>query len=199
MNSKCADRLINYWAWPSLNANPRACSLLKLSCGEECTQKIVQPVDEHLVSMISEKSRSVLSIGCGWGASECRLAEKGLHVVAVPLDPVICGHAAARGVEMVVGDFRTAKSKLASRKFDCILYFNVLHLIRNPIEVLSLFRDNLSFNSMVVIKTPNMLSVSGINSSIRYAYRFKELINYDVAGVHVTFVKKVRNWCMAPD
>jgi 2-polyprenyl-3-methyl-5-hydroxy-6-metoxy-1,4-benzoquinol methylase len=151
--------------------------------------------DENLISMISQKSRNVLSIGCGWGESECRLAEKGLRVVALPLDPVICSRAAARGVEMVFGDFRTAKSKLEAEKFDCILYLNVLHLIRDPIEVLALFRDNLSSRSVVVIQTPNMLSVPAMRSSTRLVSRLQGLAHYDLFGVHFTFVRKVCNWC----
>ena len=154
-----------------------------------------EPVDEAVISMISQKSRSVLSIGCGWGATECWLAEKGLRVVAVPLDPVICSRAAARGVEMVFGDFHTAKTKLEAEKFDCILYLNVLHLIRDPIEVLCLFKDNLSFESVVIIRTPNMLSIPAIWSSIRHASRFPDLASYDLIGMHFTFIGKVRNWC----
>lgn len=154
-----------------------------------------EPAAEDVISMISQRSRSVLSIGCGWGESECRLAEKGLRVVAVPLDPIICRRAAASGVEMVPGDFRTAKTKLEAEKFDCILYLNVLHLVRNPIEVLSLFRDNLSPKSEVIIQTPNMLSVPAIRSSIRLLSRLQNLPDYDVAGVHFSFIRKVRNWC----
>ena len=75
-----------------------------------------EPADDEVVSMISQKARSVLSIGCGWGESECKLVEKGLQVVAVPLDPVICGRAAARGVEMVVGDVRYSQIKTCSGK-----------------------------------------------------------------------------------
>ena len=62
---------------------------------------------------------------------------------------------------MVFGDFRTAKEKLKDERFDCLLYLNVLHLARDPVEILSFFRDTLSVESAVIIQTPNMLYRSG--------------------------------------
>jgi SAM-dependent methyltransferase len=154
-----------------------------------------EPLSEEIISMIPPSARSILSIGCGSGATECRLAERGLRVVAVPLDPVICSSAAARGVEMVFGNFRTAREKLKEERFDCALYLNVLHLVRDPIEVLSLFRDVLSAESVVLIQTPNMLCVPAVWRRIRNARRYRGLGNYDLTCVHLSSTGKVRDWC----
>ena len=154
-----------------------------------------EPVSEEVLSMIPPEARSVLSIGCGSSATECWLAERGIRVVAVPLDPVICSSAAARGVEMVFGDFHTAKEKLQNQRFDCLLYLNVLHLARDPVEVLSLFRDALSVESVVIIQAPNMLCVPDIWRRIRNAPRYRGLGNYDLTGTHLSFIGKVRSWC----
>jgi SAM-dependent methyltransferase len=154
-----------------------------------------EPPSEVAISMIPPGARSVLSIGCGSGATECRLAERGLRVVAVPLDPVICGSAAARGVEMVFGNFRTAREKIQDERFDCVLYLNVLHLARNPIEVLSLFRDVLSVESAVLIQTPNMVCLPVVWWRICNARRYRDLRNYDLTRVHLSSIGKVRDWC----
>ena len=111
-----------------------------------------EPLSKEVLSMIPREARSVLSIGCGSGVTECWLAERGLRVVALPLDPIICSAAAAKGVEILPGDFRTAKQKLQNDRFDCLLYLNLLHLASNPISVLSMFRDNLSIGSRVIIQ-----------------------------------------------
>jgi SAM-dependent methyltransferase len=154
-----------------------------------------EPPSEAAISMIPPGTRSVLSIGCGSGATECRLMEKGLRVVAVPLDPVICGSAAAKGVEMVFGNFRTAREKLKDERFDCVLYLNVLHLARDPVEALSLFRDVLSDESAVLIQTPNMVCVPALWWRIRNTRRYRDLGNYDLTGVHLSSIGKVRDWC----
>jgi SAM-dependent methyltransferase len=154
-----------------------------------------EPPSEEVIAMIPPGARSVLSIGCGSGATECRLADRGLRVVAVPLDPVICSSAAARGVEMVFGNFRTAREKIQDERFDCVLYLNVLHLARDPIEVLSLFRDVLSAESVVLIQTPNMLCIPAVWRRIRSARRYRDLGNHDSTPVHLSSPGSVRDWC----
>ena len=112
--------------------------------------------------MIPQNARSVLSIGCGSGATECQLVERGFRVFAVPLDPIISSTAAARGVELVSGDFHAVKNKLKDEQIDCVLYLNVLHLTRDPVQVLSLFTDLLADTGIVIIASPNMMCASSI-------------------------------------
>lgn len=153
-----------------------------------------EPVSHDVISMIPKSARSVLSIGCGWGATEIRLAEKGLQVSAIPLDPVVSRNAAERGVEMVYGDFRSARASLDGGHFDCVLYLNVLHLMRDPVEVLSLFGGVSTANSSIIIQSPNMRCIPRIWQKIR-SRRFEPSGNYELTGVHFTFAGKVREWC----
>lgn len=154
-----------------------------------------EPRCEEVLSMIPPEASSVLSVGCGSGATECWLADRGLQVVAVPLDPVVCGSAAAKGVEMVFGDFPLAKKKLNNRRFDCLLFLGVLHLARSPVEVLSLFRDNMSMESVMIIQAPNMLCLPDIWRRIHHAPRYQGIGNYDLTGAHLTSIGRVRDWC----
>lgn len=150
---------------------------------------------EEVISMIPSETRSVLSIGCGSGATERRLVESGLRVVAVPLDPVISGSAAARGVEMVLGDFGGARERLKGERFDCLLCLNVLHLARDPAKILSQFQDALSAESVVIIQTPNMLCVPTIWKRIRNARRYRKLGSYEATGAHMSSIGRVNAWC----
>ena len=154
-----------------------------------------EPRREEVLSMIPPGARSVLSVGCGSGATECWLAERGLRVVAVPLDPVVCGSAAERGVEMVFGDFHIAREKLRNQQFDCLLFLNVLHLVRDPVEVLSLFRDNMSMKSVMIIQAPNMLCLPEVWRRIRSPHRYRGLGSYNLTGAHFSSVGKVGDWC----
>jgi SAM-dependent methyltransferase len=154
-----------------------------------------EPLSEEVLSMIPPEARTVLSVGCGLGATECRLVERGLRVVAVPLDPVVCARAAERGVEMVFGDFHVAKKKLRKQRFDCLLFLNVLHLARDPVEVLSLFRDTMSMNSVMIIQAPNMLCVPEVWRRIRNPHRYRGLGSHDLSGTHFSSIGKVDDWC----
>jgi 2-polyprenyl-3-methyl-5-hydroxy-6-metoxy-1,4-benzoquinol methylase len=153
------------------------------------------PVAKEIVSMIPSPARSVLSIGCGWGATESHLAKCGARVVAIPLDPIIGNSVMKRGVELVVGDFHDAKEKLGDEKFDCILFLNVLHLVQNPIEILSLFGQCLSPGATVIIQSPNMLSLPVVWKSIRLSPRLPLFGSFDVTCVHFSSFRNIRDWC----
>jgi SAM-dependent methyltransferase len=154
-----------------------------------------EPVNEEVMSSIPNSVRSVLSFGCGLGLTERKLVERGLRVVAVPLDPVICSGAAANGVAMVHGDLRAAKAQLEAERFDCVLCLNVLHLVREPAELLSWLRSLLASDSVLIIQMPNMISVPAIRERLRGAQDARFAIDYDLTGVHFSSVGKMRNWC----
>jgi 2-polyprenyl-3-methyl-5-hydroxy-6-metoxy-1,4-benzoquinol methylase len=151
-----------------------------------------EPLASDVVKLIPEGARSVLSIGCGSGVTELHLVEKGLRVVAVPLDSVICGNAAEKGVEIVQGDLQTARAIIGSQRFDCLLFLNVLHLIPNPVEVLSSFAETLQSKSVVIVHSPNMAYIRNILENIR-AGRLGS--NYEATGVHFASIGSVRRWC----
>jgi 2-polyprenyl-3-methyl-5-hydroxy-6-metoxy-1,4-benzoquinol methylase len=154
-----------------------------------------EPVRSDVVSLIPSTARSVLSLGCGWGATEEWLAKKGLRVVAVPLDSVISSCAEARGLETVHGDFKTVREKLDGQQFDCLLISNVLHLVRDPIAVMSSFSGLLSDDSTVVAVVPNLLHPPDLKKRIRDDRGFRGLIRgYRETGVHFTSRLVLHKW-----
>jgi SAM-dependent methyltransferase len=153
-----------------------------------------EPVRPEILSAIPHGARSVLSVGCGSGATEACLAEKGIRVVAIPLDPVIPGGAEAKGVEMVYGDFHAAREKLAHERFDCILLSNVLHLVPDPTDVLASFGSLLSDEGLAVLLVPNISRFSTYWHKFRRDKRFGDFGSYEETGVQVTSHKTVRRW-----
>lgn len=146
----------------------QATSLLPLANANESSPKhYYEAPDFDISSLIPAEARALLSLGCGWGATETLLAEKGLQVVAVPLDPVIGACAQERGVETTPADFAAALNLLAGRKFDVLLISNLLHLLENPAEVLSSFAGLLSERGMVIVKTPNASLLSNSVNRLR--------------------------------
>lgn len=156
-----------------------------------------EPIDHAAIDMIPKAVRSVLSIGCGWGATERTLVQHGLRVVAVPLDQIISTSAAADGVDMVSGnDLRGIADGLRQEKFDCVLCLNILHICENPTTLLTMLGDCLAPGSKIVIRSPNMLSIRGLRNLLRDAtfrrlLRQKRLAN----GVHLSSLGSLRKWC----
>jgi len=153
-----------------------------------------EPVRKDLVSLIPASARSVLSIGCGWGATEENLVQNGKRVVAVPLDPVISACAQARGVELVQGDLNMALARLSGESFDCLLISNVLHLVQDPCEILTSFASLLSDKAIVIIALPNLLRVPVLWRKLRGVESHRFLGNFAKSGVHFTSRGTVRKW-----
>jgi 2-polyprenyl-3-methyl-5-hydroxy-6-metoxy-1,4-benzoquinol methylase len=148
----------------------------------------------EVMALVPDSARTILSIGCGWGATEMALAGKGLKVTAIPLDSVVSAMAADSGVEMIHGDFRAARARLEGRHFDCVLCLNVLHLVADPVGVLSLFGDVLSAGAPVIIQSPNMRSIPEIWHGLRSG-KLGRQGGYERTGAHPVSAGKLRSWC----
>jgi SAM-dependent methyltransferase len=162
--------------------------------GSRYSKDYYEPARDDIAALISEESRTVLSIGCGRGSLETRLASNGLRVVAVPIDSVICAGAEALGVQIVEGDLKTVQKKLEGQHFDCLLLSNMLHLMEDPVDLLSSFKEALSENGRVIATVPNLSRLPEIWRRIRRDDHVKGLGNYRNAGVHVTSRRIVRSW-----
>ena len=162
--------------------------------GGAYSKSYYEPVREELLTVIPMGARSVLSIGCGAGATEEALIKKGIRVVGVPLDAVISGAAAEKGIEIVAGDFDQAHRKLAAERFDVLLLSNVLHLVPDPAKILKTFGDLLTRGGTVIVSTPNLKSAANLWRRLRQHERSAALDGYRISGVHKTSPAVIRNW-----
>jgi cyclopropane fatty-acyl-phospholipid synthase-like methyltransferase len=145
-------------------------------------------------SLIPKTTRSVLSLGCGWGAAERSLVKGGARVVAVPLDSIISVDAESMGLALVKGSFDLVRRELDGQHFDCLFVSNVLHLVPNPVVLLSSFAQLLTAASRVIAVVPTVSHLSLIGRRIRQGERFPNLANYGKSGVHLTSQRIVRKW-----
>jgi SAM-dependent methyltransferase len=87
-----------------------------------------EPASDAALEMIRANDMSILSVGCGAGANEIRLRDRGAAVTAIPLDSIIGVCAARQGIEVVAGRLEECLARLQGRRFDCVLITNLLHL-----------------------------------------------------------------------
>ncbi len=173
-----------------------------------------EPVQTAAVALIPEHVRSVLSIGCGWGATEVWLREKGLSVTAAPLDPLIPGGAEAHDVEIIPGGLSQVRKLLANRRFDCLLLSNVLHLVADPVDILSSFGALLSPGGVAIAVVPHATdfmtawktmrksgslfprfsALSAVWTGIRKGRGPEDASTYRTMGFHVASPVTVRQW-----
>jgi 2-polyprenyl-3-methyl-5-hydroxy-6-metoxy-1,4-benzoquinol methylase len=154
-----------------------------------------EPMMEQVTSLIPNTARKVLSIGCGSGATERWLMKRGVHVAAIPLDPIIAEAAAADGVEILDEDIQRAELNRGAT-FDCILCLNVLHLAPKPQELLSLAHAFMHPRSTLIVQTPNMMSLRAIRRQLRGGPRLMVFTDHAATGTHFSSARTVRAWCI---
>lgn len=153
-----------------------------------------EPKQEEILSLVPAGVKNVLSIGCGWGATEQALVERGVHVKAVPLDSVIAVSAESRGVSIIYGDLETARKQLEKERFDCLLLANILHLVPDPVRLLASYAELLAPQGCVIASAPNLPWLRKISRSIRFRGHVANPREYGLSGMHSTTGRVIRRW-----
>ncbi|MDD5141088.1 MAG: methyltransferase domain-containing protein [Verrucomicrobiales bacterium] len=110
---------------------------------------------EELMRAIPADAKTILSIGCGWGATEAALKKRGSKVTALPLDSVIGAVAARHGIEVIYGKLDEGLRKLDGREFDCLFISGLLHLQPDPGRVLERCSQFVAKGGALVMAGPN--------------------------------------------
>jgi 2-polyprenyl-3-methyl-5-hydroxy-6-metoxy-1,4-benzoquinol methylase len=163
--------------------------------------------DPELVAAVPRNARELLVVGSGWGIPEDALVEHGAHVVALPIDPIIGARAEQRGVELLCADMNEAPTILSGRRFDCIVFSEILHLVQNPVSVVKLFEPLLDASGSVVVSVPNLGDLNtrrrSLMGRLRRAHEpvampadfsYRLVHRFDRAGAHRTSTRRVRRW-----
>ncbi len=157
------------------------------------SKNFYEPCQDKLIDLVPPGARSVLSVGCGWGETEKRPIRQGFEGEGVPIDSVIAVNAEARGVEIVYGDAEEAREQLDGERFDCILFSNMLHLVRAPAEFLSQFAELLAPEGCVIASVPNLSCVRLLARRLRFG-KTANPKNYDSSGMHASTGRLLRRW-----
>jgi 2-polyprenyl-3-methyl-5-hydroxy-6-metoxy-1,4-benzoquinol methylase len=141
--------------------------------------------------------RTVLSVGCGWGATEQKLRERGVTVVGIPLDCVVAVSARARGIETVLPSLDAARQQMAGRRFDCIIFGDCLHRFKEPVAVLRDYLSLLEPRGCVVVSAPNFNYLRVLRDRLSGRVKLRRLSfeeTFTRYGLHLTTLRRVKRW-----
>ena len=110
---------------------------------------------QDILDEVPAVSRTILSVGCGAGATEGELVRSGAKVVGIEMNAGAAAAARQRGLEVIEGDARASAGSLRQTQFDCLIYADVLEHLANPAEVLREHVDLLQPGGTVIISVPN--------------------------------------------
>ena len=131
---------------------------------------------------------AVLDVGCGQGALAGEIAVRGYEVWGIEQDEFAVGRAAKRIDRVIQADLTdqgAVESDIGSKKFDQIVFSDVLEHVYDPLTVLRSYIGYLKPDGQVLISLPNV-----VNWHTRLAILFGRF-NYQDSGVmdrtHIRF------------
>jgi 2-polyprenyl-3-methyl-5-hydroxy-6-metoxy-1,4-benzoquinol methylase len=151
-------------------------------------------VDEALLEAVPAEATNILSVGCGWGATEARLKERGARVTVLPLDSVFGAGAEQEGYEVVYGSMTECLEKLGGRKFDCVMMTNLLHLQRDPTAVIQQLKRHVGNKGCVVLKGPNFDRISLLVKRKGRLKDFRGLESFEKGGINTCGPRRLGKW-----
>jgi len=150
----------------------------------EWSKNYYEPCRGDLIETFPPGTRTVLSIGCGWGETEAELVRKGIEVTAISLDSVIAACAESRGVKVVYGGLEGAMEQLRDQRFDGVLMSGVLHLLQDPARALSYASSLLAERGVLVATIPAFHRLPILWLRLRHPLRYKGWKDFQRSGGH---------------
>ena len=150
--------------------------------------------EKELIQLVPEKAKSVLSVGCGWGATEVALRQKGMSVTALPIDSIIGAVAAQQGVEVIYGTLDEGLKQLAGRTFDCVLITHSLHLLPKQGQILEKFFELLARGGTLLISGPNFDRMPLFIKRVTGRGEYWKLRSFEQSGINISGPHKVAKY-----
>jgi len=162
--------------------------------GGSASKPVHDKPDAALLERVPAQAKTVLVIGCGDGRTEASLIARGAAVTALPVDPVVGRNAATRGVEVLPPDPDAAERALGSRRFDLVIFPDVLHLVAEPVALLRRFAGCVAEGGAVLISAPNTADMTMRMARLRGEAGYCDLGDFERAGLHATNRRILRQW-----
>jgi 2-polyprenyl-3-methyl-5-hydroxy-6-metoxy-1,4-benzoquinol methylase len=150
-----------------------------------------QPIDS-IFSLIPNETRTILSIGCGWGATEIKLKMKGLAVTAIPLDSIIGASAERLGIDIVYGDINEAFVKILPTKFDAVMITNLIHLLPNADMLIGKCTEFVGSKGYLLLNGPNFQYLPHFLMRITRQGEYRKLSSYSESGINIISIPKIK-------
>lgn len=147
----------------------------------------------RLLELIPPKASTILSIGCGSGEIEGVLSSRGFAVTVVPLDSVIGGVAAQRGVT-VIDDTLPNLISLQGQRFDVVIATNLLHLCSTPQAFLRVCVEHLNPRGTLLLSGPNFQKLPILLKRAFAIGDFAKLRDYRAGSISVCTSFHLNAW-----
>jgi len=134
-----------------------------------------QNIRDDIVSLVPNDAVDILEIGCAAGMTGNELKKRpGIYVAGVELDHRAAVEAKKVLDEVVEGNIETLKLPFKEKKFDCILFADVLEHLIDPLVVLKKTRKLLRANGTVIASIPNVQYLGLVNQLVEGNWTYQD-------------------------
>lgn len=158
------------------------------------SKEYYETLQAEAVELLPVSVHSVLSVGSGLGETERWMLKEGMQVTAIPLDPVIGSALEGSGIELVYGEFGSARRSLDGRKFDCLFLSHILHLTHDPQGILREYAQLLHPGGVTVVVTPNIATLKNQLFGFQGKVGYRDLQSFDKSGVQWSSAGNLKKW-----
>lgn len=162
----------------------------------EWDKSYYEPCRYDTLRFIPSEAKNILSVGCGWGATEAYLIEQGKRVTAIPIDSIISKLAEEKDINVLPADFGMAFDTLVGSRFDAILLSDVLQHLPDPVEILTKLRGLLKVHGVLVGSIPNL----GLSRRLfgrlfaKNKKKFQISCRFDSTNLNLTSAATTKEW-----
>lgn len=148
-----------------------------------------------VLEMIPENRREILSVGCGSGITEHELIKRGATVTGIEPDPHAASQSRANGIQVHQGRAEEMLAKMTHRRFDCIIFADVLEHMENPEDILGSALALLEQDGIVVVSVPNFRHLMVFwELFLRGEIKYKQAGILDRTHLRITTRRMVERW-----
>jgi len=134
-----------------------------------------QNIRDDIVSLVPDDAVDILEIGCAAGMTGNELKKRpGIYVAGVELDHRAAVEAKKVLDEVVEGNIETLKLPFKEKRFDCILFADVLEHLIDPLAVLKKTRKLLRANGTVIASIPNVQYLGLVNQLVEGNWTYQD-------------------------
>jgi 2-polyprenyl-3-methyl-5-hydroxy-6-metoxy-1,4-benzoquinol methylase len=146
--------LVFYSPFPDINYESHTDSIWSLKDYVHLNSNIDGLINNLLDHMPAENCTSMLEVGCGFGFT-LDFAKRILNMEVVGYEPSLYGEIGAKELDLNIKRSYLTKEEVREKKFDIIYLSEVLEHIQDPLSFLSLLKEGLTENGVLILTTPD--------------------------------------------
>ncbi|MDE2402260.1 MAG: class I SAM-dependent methyltransferase [Burkholderiales bacterium] len=137
-----------------------------------------------VLAMVPRDARTILSVGCGWGATEAQLLARHAAVTVIPIDAIVGAVASDRGLDVACGSFDECVARLGNRTFDCVIINDLLHLLPDPRQLVEHCSRFVRAGGTLVAGGPNFGSLRVLAKRALNRGGYRKLRSFHDGGIN---------------